>query len=68
VATHPDFQRQGLARALLLSGLSRLRQRGIDTALLGTSSEYFAMLQTAQAVGFRTQSTTLWLAKTIDMI
>ncbi|MBN1810331.1 MAG: GNAT family N-acetyltransferase, partial [Anaerolineae bacterium] len=64
VATHPDFQQQGLARALLLTGLHKLKQRGMDTASLGTSSENVAMQRAAQAVGFRVQSTTLWFAKT----
>jgi ribosomal protein S18 acetylase RimI-like enzyme len=66
VATHPGFQRRGLARALLLTGFHRLKQRGIDTAVLGTSSENVAMQRTAQAVGFRVQSTTLWFSKLVS--
>lgn len=62
VATHPDFQRRGLARALLLTGLHALQQRGVENAVLGTSSENAAMQRTAEAVGFRVQSTTLWFA------
>ncbi len=65
IATHPDFQRHGLAQALLLTGLYKLKQRGIDTAVLGTSSENIAMQRTAQAVGFRVQSTKLWFAKPV---
>ena len=65
VATHPDFRRRGLARALLLAGLQALKQRGMDTAALGTSSENVAMLHTAQAVGFRVQSTTVWYSKPV---
>lgn len=63
IATHPDFQRRGLARALLLTGLQALKQRGIHTAVLGTSSENVAMQRTAQAAGFRVQSTTLWFSR-----
>lgn len=66
VATHPDFQRRGLAQALLLAGLLKLKQRGMDTAVLGTSSENVAMQRTAQAVGFRIQSTMLWFAKPVS--
>ena len=66
VATHPDFQRRGLARALLLTGFRRLRQRGVDMVVLGTSSENAAMQRTAQAVGFRVQSTVLWYAKPVS--
>lgn len=63
VATHPDFQGQGLAKALLLTGLHRLKQRGIETAVLGTSSENVAMQRVAQAVGFRVKTTTLWFTR-----
>ncbi len=66
VATHPDFRRHGLARALLLTGLHKLKQRGMDTACLGTSSENIAMQQAAQAVGFRVQSTTLWFSRPVS--
>jgi mycothiol synthase len=65
IATHPDFQRRGLARALLLTGLRLLKERGMDTAVLGTSSENMAMQPAAGAVGFDMQSTTLWFAKPI---
>ncbi len=65
IATHPDFQRQGLAKALLLTGFHKLKQRGIETAVLGTSSENIAMQRTAQAVGFRVQSTKLWFSKSV---
>ena len=65
IATHPDFRRRGLARALLLMGLRLLKERGVDTAVLGTSSKNTAMQQAATAVGFRLQSTRLWFAKPV---
>ena len=65
VATHPAFQRRGLARALLLTGFHLLKQRGVGTAVLGTSSENIAMQQAAASVGFRVQSTKIWFAKRI---
>lgn len=65
VATHPDFQRRGLARALLLTGLRKLQERGIDTAVLGTNSDNGAMLRTAQSVGFQVQTTTLWFSRPV---
>ncbi|MFO7683753.1 MAG: hypothetical protein R6X34_27300 [Chloroflexota bacterium] len=43
---------RGLARALLLTGLRLLQERGLDTAVLGTSSDNEAMLGTARSVGF----------------
>jgi ribosomal protein S18 acetylase RimI-like enzyme len=52
VATHPDFQRRGLAHALLLETMQRFKQRGLEFARLGTSSENIAMQKAAQAAGF----------------
>lgn len=65
VATHPDFQRRGLARALLLTGLHLLKDRGIATALMGTSSENTPMLETARSVGFGVVSTGVWFSKPV---
>ena len=65
IATHPDFQRRGLAQALLLTGFHKLKQRGIDVAVISTSSENIAMQRTAKVVGFRLQSTKLWFAKPV---
>jgi ribosomal protein S18 acetylase RimI-like enzyme len=66
VGTHPAFQRRGLAKALLLTGLHKLKQRGLDAAVLGTNSDNVAMQRTAQAVGFRVHSTLLWFAKSVS--
>lgn len=66
VATHPDFRRRGLARALLLTAMQELSRRGMETALLGTSSENIAMQRAAQAVGFHTVSTSVWYAKQVS--
>ncbi|MBN2004841.1 MAG: GNAT family N-acetyltransferase [Anaerolineae bacterium] len=66
VATHPDFQRRGLAKALLLAGLHLLRQRDVDTAVLGTGSDNLAMQRAAASVGFQVTSTTLWFSKPVS--
>jgi GNAT superfamily N-acetyltransferase len=65
VATHPRFQRMGLARALLLTGLRLLKERGATSAHLGTSGENIAMQKTAEAVGFTIQHKTLWFSKEV---
>ena len=65
IATHPDFRRRGLARALLLKGLVLLRRRGMDAARLGTSSKNIAMQNLARAAGFRLESSTLWFTKAV---
>ena len=63
LATHPAFQRRGLARALLLTGFGLLKQRGVETARLSTGSWNTAMQETARSVGFRVDSTTAFFAK-----
>lgn len=63
VATHPDYQRRGLARALLLTGLQMLKARGLTEVVLGTNSENKAMQATAQAVGYRVTGQTLFFHK-----
>jgi ribosomal protein S18 acetylase RimI-like enzyme len=65
IGTHPAYQRLGLAKALILTGMRLLKARGLDTALLGTNSENNAMQHTAKAVGFRIVSNTLWYSKPV---
>lgn len=66
VATHPAFQRQGLARALLLTGFRLLKQRGIETAHTSTGSWNVAMQQTARSVGYRAESKTIFFEKLVS--
>jgi mycothiol synthase len=65
IATYPAFQRQGLARALLLTVLERLQKRGMLAARLGTGSENIAMLRAAQSVGFREISRSITFSKKV---
>ncbi|MEW5871807.1 MAG: GNAT family N-acetyltransferase [Chloroflexota bacterium] len=65
VACHPDYQKRGLGRALLLRGMHLLRERGIDTAVLATSSENAAMQALAASVGFEVTEARLWFAKPV---
>ncbi len=65
VGTHPHYQKLGLARALLLTGLSLLKERGMKTACLGTSSDNIAMQKTARSVGFYISHKKLWFEKAI---
>ncbi len=66
VATHPLYQRRGLARALILAGLCRLKERGMRTAGLGTSADNLAMRRTAESVGFYIDHTIIWFEKRIS--
>lgn len=65
VGTHPAYQRLGLALALMFTGMRLLKARGIDTALMGTSSKNVAMRRTAEKAGFRFVSNTLWYSKEV---
>lgn len=63
IATHPRYQRLGLARALLLTGLSLLKERSMKTAVLGTSNDNIAMQKTAQSAGFYVAHKKIWFEK-----
>lgn len=65
IGTAPDFQRLGLAKALMLAGMHLLKERGIDTVLLGTSSTNVAMQRTAESLGFQKVSNTLWYSRQV---
>ena len=65
IATHPAHQRRGLARALVLTGLNLLQQRGVETVHTGTGSDNRAMQQLAESVRFQLTSRTLWFSKSI---
>ncbi len=65
IAAHPDFQRRGLSKALMLSGLALLRERGMDTVCLGTSSDNLGMLRAAASAGFHITRNVFWFGKPI---
>lgn len=66
VATHPNHQRMGLARALLLRGMQMLKERGMKSAHLGTSGDNIAMQKTAESVGFTVEYRTIWFSKEVN--
>ena len=55
----------GLARALLLAGMSMLKERGMTVAKLGTSADNISMQKAAESAGFRLESKTLWYHKEV---
>ena len=65
IGVHPDFQKQGLARALILTGLHLLRERGLAQATLGTSSENIAMQAAARSAGFQLESSKVWFSRAV---
>lgn len=66
VVVHPQFQRMGIARSLLLSGIAELQQRKVYRVRLGTSSTNTAMRRAAEAAGFRCISRCVWYSKSIS--
>jgi ribosomal protein S18 acetylase RimI-like enzyme len=59
VGTHPDFQRRGLARALLQHGLIVMQQHGMRSAFISYNAENQAAHQLYQRLGFEPRYTTL---------
>jgi mycothiol synthase len=52
VGTHPDFQRKGLGRAVILEGLHRLQALGMKSAIVSTFEDNLAGIKFYEAVGF----------------
>ena len=65
IGTSPAYQKRGLGRAMLLAGLHRLKDFGVETATLGTSSENDGAHSIYFAAGFRVSYRSLWYAKNI---
>ncbi len=54
LGTRRGFRRMGLGKAMLLAGLHRLKEAGMDTARLGVDAENpNGALQLYESVGFR---------------
>jgi mycothiol synthase len=66
IGTRPELQRQGLGRALLLTGLSLLRERGATSAYLETSESHVPAQRLFASVGFTHLSSWQWYAKTVE--
>lgn len=65
IGTSSQYQKQGLAKAIVTTGLQALRQRGAKIVKTGTSSDNLAMQRLAGALGFVVVSEKLWFSKTI---
>ncbi|MEN6299517.1 MAG: GNAT family N-acetyltransferase, partial [Anaerolineaceae bacterium] len=63
IGTHPAFRGKGLALALLLEGMRRLKTRGVQTVHLDTTADNPAMLAAARSAGFRVEKTKFWFSK-----
>ncbi len=65
IGTHPHYQRMGLGKAIVSTGLMILKNSGANFAELGTSSENIAMQKLASELGFACISERLWFSKVI---
>lgn len=67
LGTRRGFRGQGLGRAMLLAGLHRLRQSGVETALLGVDADNpSGALQLYQSVGFSQRDSRTVFAKFVS--
>jgi mycothiol synthase len=53
VGTHPDFQRKGLGKAVMLEGLHRMQAGGMKQAIVSTFEDNLAAIKLYESVGFR---------------
>jgi len=53
VGTHPDFQRRGLGKSLLLEAMRRLQSEGMTNADVCTNDDNEAAIRLYESVGFR---------------
>jgi mycothiol synthase len=66
IGTRPELQHQGLGRALLLTGLRLLQERGATDAYLETSESHERAQHLFASVGFTHLSSWQWYAKTVE--
>jgi mycothiol synthase len=65
IGTRPTYQRRGLGRALLLSGMHRLKERGATSVFLETKQAETPALHLFTSLGFRRVSTWQWMTMEI---
>ncbi len=52
VGTHPDFQRKGLGKAVMLEALRRLKEHGMQQAIVCTGDDNLPAIRLYESVGF----------------
>ncbi len=65
IGTRPTYQRRGLGRALLLTGMHRLKERGAASVFLETEQAETPALRLFTSLGFRRVSAWQWMTKEI---
>ena len=66
IGIHPLHQHKGVAKALAITGINLLAQRGITRVQTGTSSDNLGMQALADSLGFKCISEKLWFSKKLD--
>jgi ribosomal protein S18 acetylase RimI-like enzyme len=59
----PDHRKKGVGKQVLVTGLSYLKDKGIDVVELTTDSENEAARRLYYSMGFQEQSVTKWYEK-----
>ena len=67
IGTRPTHQGQGLGRALLLTGLHRLKQRGATSVYLETEQAETPALRLFTSLGFQRVSAWQWMTRDIAL-
>ncbi|MHB8806360.1 MAG: GNAT family N-acetyltransferase [Anaerolineaceae bacterium] len=66
IGTYPEYQRRGLASALISVGLQNLKERGAIRAESGTSSKNIGMQHLFEKMGFTCSAEQVWFSKMLD--
>ena len=66
IGTRPSHRKLGLGRALLLTGMRLLQERGATSVFLETQQDNAAALHLFTSVGFRVVSAWQWMTKKIS--
>ena len=61
----PDYRGRGIGRELMMAGLARLKNRGLNIAELTVDSENRIACTLYESLGFEIQSSTLWYEKAV---
>jgi len=65
VGTHPDFQRQGLGKAVIAEGLRRLKASGMTSAMVCVENDNLAAIRLYSSAGFLKKNKILTFAKQV---
>ena len=62
----PDYRGQGIGRELMMAGLARLRNRGLNVAELTVDSQNKVACALYKSIGFEVRANSFWYEKIID--